>query len=57
MEVVVLVDPFLFFSLKQTEQRPSVSTELKNPHPLLHREGKACCWLESRFWVLILDVF
>ena len=45
---------FLFFSLKQTEQRPSVSLELKKPHPLVHSEGKACCWFESRFWVLIL---
>lgn len=55
--VVVPDDPFFAFSLKHTEHRPSVSVELKNPHPLLQRVGKACCWLESKFLVLILTLW
>ena len=32
---------FFNFSLKQTEQSPSLSVVLKNPQPLLQRVGKA----------------
>ena len=32
---------FFNFSLKQTEQSPSLSVVLKNPQPLLQSEGKA----------------
>ena len=45
---------FFNFSLKQTEQRPSLSVVLKNPQPLLQSEGKAAWGLESMFCVLIL---
>jgi len=33
---------FLIFSLKQTEQSPSLSVVLKNPQPLLQSDGNAC---------------
>merc|ERR1712026_549712 len=57
LRMLLLLLCLMAFSLKHTEHRPSVSVELKNPHPLLQRVGKACCWLESKFLVLILTLW